>query len=310
MKRNILGKTGLHVSAIGLGASSLGGGVFGDVEEAVAIRTVHAALACGVTLMDVSPFYGNTRAEAVLGKALKGVPRDRFILATKVGRYGDDVFDFSAKRVAQSVDESLQRLGTDYVDILHAHDVEYGDLKLIAEETIPALHGMVKKGKARHVGITGYPLMALRTLVDHATVECVLSYNHCALNDTTLLDFLPAWLEQGIGVINAGALSQGLLVSDRLPSWHPAPKDVRKACTEAVLFLRSQGVEPAKLAIQFAAMQAGIACTLVGVSKPEEIEAAVSASEGHMDAELLRTVLLILAPIHNRVWQTGRSENN
>lgn len=310
MKRNILGNTGLHVSAIGLGASSLGGGVFGDVDEAVAVRTVHAALACGVTLIDVSPFYGHTRAEAVLGKALKDVPRDRFILSTKIGRYGNDVFDFSAKRVAQSADESLRRLGVDYVDLLHAHDVEYGDLKFIVEETIPALHAIVKEGKARHVGVTGYPLAALRTLVEHASVECVLSYNHCALNDTTLLDFLPAWLRQGVGIVNAGALSQGLLVSDKLPSWHPAPEDVRRVCREAVLFLRSQGVDPAKLAIQFAAMQAGVACTLVGVSRPEEIEAAVRAFEEPVDGELLRKVLHILAPIHNRGWQTGRPENN
>jgi L-galactose dehydrogenase len=310
MKRNILGKTGLQVSTIGLGASSLGGGVFGHVEEAVAIRTVHAALSCGVTLIDVAPFYGNTRAETVLGKALNGVPRDQYILSTKVGRYGNDVFDFSAERVEQSIDESLQRLGTDYVDILHAHDVEYGDLKFIAEETIPALHRIVEKGKSRHVGVTGYPLAALNTVIKHSAVECVLSYNHCALNDTSLLDFLPEWLEIGIGVINAGAFSQGLLIGDNLPSWHPAPQEVRTACSEAVHLIQSQGVDPAKLAVQYAAMQPGIACVLVGASRPEEIEAAVMASDEPLDEELLKRVLRILEPIHNHAWQTGRPENN
>lgn len=310
MKRNVLGRTGLEISAIGLGASSLGGGVFGDVEEAVAVRTVHAALACAVTFIDVSPFYGHTRAETVLGKALKGIQRDRFVLSTKVGRYGNEVFDFSANRVAKSIDESLQRLGVDYVDILHAHDVEYGDLKFIAEETIPTLHDTVMKGKARHVGVTGYPLVALNTVIQHAEVDCLLSYNHCALNDTTLLNFLPAWLPLGIGVINAGAFSQGLLISDRLPSWHPAPEGVRKVCSEAVQFIRSQGANPAKLAIQYATMQPGISSTLVGVTRPEEIEAAAGACEEPVDAELLRNVLEILAPIHNRGWQTGRPENN
>jgi len=310
MKQNVLGKTGLQVSAIGLGASSLGGGVFGDVDEALAIRTVHAALACGVTLIDVSPFYGHTRAETVLGKALKGISRDRFILSTKVGRYGDDEFDFSAGRVARSIDESLQRLGIEYVDILHAHDVEYGDLKIIAEETIPTLRRVVAEGKSRYVGVTGYPLTALNSVITHSEVDCVLSYNHCTLNDTTLLDFLPAWQERDIGIINAGAFSQGLLTSDKLPDWHPAPEDVRRVCSEAVHVIRSEGGDLATLAIQYATLQPGIASTLAGVTRPQEIEAAVKALETPVDEELLKTVVQILEPIHNHGWQTGRPENN
>lgn len=310
MKVNVLGNTGLHVSAIGLGASSLGSGVFGNVEEGVAIRTVHAALSCGITLIDVSPFYGHTRAETVLGKALKGVPRDRFVMSTKVGRYGDDVFDFSARRVAESIDESLRRLGVEYVDILHAHDIEYGDLNLIVGETIPALKEIVAKGKARYVGVTGYPLAALNTVIQQSSLDCVLSYNHCSLNDTTLLEVLPAWLGLGVGVISAGAFSQGLLISDQLPPWHPAPEEVRRLCREAVRLVRAQGGDPATLAIQYASMQPGIASTLAGVTNPEEIEVAVRAVEEPIDGELLKAVLHILEPIHNRGWQTGRPENN
>ena len=109
MKYRVLGKTGLKVSALSLAATSLGGGVFRDVEESEAIRTVHVALDLGINLIVVSPFYGITRAETVLGKALRGIPRDRDYLATKVGRYGDQEFDFSANRVTASVDESLSR---------------------------------------------------------------------------------------------------------------------------------------------------------------------------------------------------------
>src|ERR1700679_1379801 len=103
MKQSPLGSTGISVSAIGFGASSLGGGVFGPVEEADAIAAVHAALECGITLFDVSPFYGNTRAENVLGKALRGISRDRFLLSTKAGRYGDDLFDFGPERVGRGI---------------------------------------------------------------------------------------------------------------------------------------------------------------------------------------------------------------
>ena len=112
MEYRVLGKTGLKVSALGFGASSLGGGVFRAVEESEAIRAVHTALDLGINIIDVSPFYGYTRAETVLGKALQGIPRDRYYLTTKVGRYGDAEFDFSAKRVTASIDESLSRMRT------------------------------------------------------------------------------------------------------------------------------------------------------------------------------------------------------
>jgi L-galactose dehydrogenase len=310
MKKSQLGSTDISVSAIGFGASSLGGGVFGPVEEADAIAAVHAALDCGITLFDVSPFYGNTRAENVLGKALRGISRDRFLLSTKAGRYGDDLFDFSPERVRRSIDESLMRLGLDHVDLLHVHDVEYGDLHSIAEQTIPELQRIAIAGKARLIGVTGYPLAALRTLTSSAHVDCVLSYNHCALNDTTLLDLLPEWIEAGIGVISAGALSQGLLAGTVLPSWHPAPPHVRIACANAVDFTRSQGADPAALAIQFASAQPGIASTLIGITNARQVEAAVNAVESPMNDNLLREVLCILKPIHNHTWQTGRAENN
>jgi L-galactose dehydrogenase len=310
MKKNPLGSTGIMVSAIGFGASSLGGGVFGPVEEADAIAAVHAALASGITLIDVSPFYGYTRAESVLGKALKGVSRDRFLLSTKVGRYGDDLFDFSLERARSSIDESLARLGLDYVDLLHVHDVEYGDLGTIAEQAIPELHCIIAAGKARYVGITGYPLAALLTLTRSSRVDCVLSYNHCTLNDTTLLDQLPEWTRNGIGVISAGALSQGLLTEAKLPLWHPAPPAVRETCARAVHFLRSEGADPAAFAIQFAAAQPGIASTLIGITNVRQVEAAVRAVESPIDAELLHATLRILEPIHNHTWCTGRPENN
>lgn len=113
----VLGWTGLKVPVVSFGASPLGG-VFRPVVEADGIKTVHAAVELGINFFDVSPYYGKTLAEAVLGKALRGISRQSYILATKLGRYDDDVFDFSAARVARSIDESLQRLGVDHVDII------------------------------------------------------------------------------------------------------------------------------------------------------------------------------------------------
>ncbi len=132
MEYRTLGKTGLDVSILSFGASSLGS-VFRPINEEDGIRAVHVALDRGVNFIDCSPFYGLTRAETVLGKALKDV------LATKVGRSGENVFDFSAERVMRSVDESLARMGIDYIDVIQCHDIEYGSLDQVVEETLPAL---------------------------------------------------------------------------------------------------------------------------------------------------------------------------
>src|SRR5690606_9359852 len=108
MKYRKLGKTGLEVSALSFGASSLGS-VFHEVTEAECTRTVTTALDHGINYIDVSPYYGLTKAETMLGKAIKRIPRDRFYLSTKAGRYGVDTFDFSKKRLISSLEESLKR---------------------------------------------------------------------------------------------------------------------------------------------------------------------------------------------------------
>ena len=115
MVYNELGKTGLRLSNLGFGASSLGG-VFHDIREAEGIQAVFTAIENGINFIDVSPYYGHYKAETVLGKALKDLPRDKYYLSTKVGRYGKDgvnMWDYSAKRAKESVYESLERLHID-----------------------------------------------------------------------------------------------------------------------------------------------------------------------------------------------------
>lgn len=102
----------------------------------------------------------------MLGKALKALPRDQIIISTKVGRYGVDKFDFSAQRVTASVEESLKRLQLDYIDLIQCHDIEFGDLDKIVNETLPALAALKSKGLVRHVGITGLPLKIFTYVLD------------------------------------------------------------------------------------------------------------------------------------------------
>ncbi|HET6386705.1 MAG TPA: aldo/keto reductase [Armatimonadota bacterium] len=307
MKYRPLGRTGIEVSVLGYGASPLGS-VFRDVDETEGIRAVHEALDLGINLIDVSPYYGLTKAETVLGKALKGVARDRYYLATKVGRYGPDLFDFSADRVVRSVDESLDRLGVETVDIIQCHDIEFGSLQQIVEETLPALDDLRRRGKVRFIGVTGLPLGIFRYVLDRVKVDTILSYCHYSLNDTSLGDMLPYLKEKQVGVISASPLSMGLLTERGAPEWHPAPEKIKAICAKAAAHVRSRLSDISKLAIQFAVSNPGIATTLVGSANPANIRKNAAWIEEPIDEALLAETLAILEPIHNLTWPSGRGE--
>ncbi len=309
MLYRVLGDTGLEVSALSFGASSLGG-VFREIDEHEGVRTVHLAVDLGINLIDVSPYYGLTRAEAVLGKALRGIPRDRYYLATKVGRYGDAEFDFSARRVTASVDESLSRLNLEHIDVIQCHDVEFGDLRQVVHETIPALRLLQEKGKVRFVGVTGFPLKIFRWVLDHTEVDTILSYCRYCLNDWSLDPLLPDLGERGVGVINASPLAMGLLSNRGAPAWHPAPAELRSSCARAAAFCRSRGSDIARIALQFSIANPQIATTLVGTASPANLARNVKWISEPPDPEILSGVLQILEPVHNLSWPSGRPENN
>jgi L-galactose dehydrogenase len=311
MEYRKLGRTGLSISALSFGASSLGG-VFREVDEGDCIRTVHVSLDKGINFIDTSPFYGLTKSEAVLGKALKSVPRDRYILATKVGRYGWEMkdFDFSANRVTASVDESLKRIGVNYADVIYAHDIEFGDLDQVIQETIPALRKVQKAGKARFVGVTGLPLKAIRRVVEAVPIDVVLSYCHFGLNDTALLEMVPMLKSRGVGIINASPLGMGLLSTREMPNWHLAPAELKEICARAAAHCRARGASIEKLAIQYALTKPEIATTLVGSADPAEMENNIQWAGEPIDRQLLDEVLAILKPVHNLTWRSGRPENN
>lgn len=311
MQYRKLGRTGLDVSVLAFGGSSLGS-VFREIDEAEGIRAVHTAIDHGINLIDTAPFYGLTRAETVLGKALREIPRDRYLLATKVGRYGyqQEDFDFSASRVAKSVDESLSRLGVDCVDFIQVHDMEFGDIQQIIHETLPALRAVQAAGKARFVGITCLPLRLLRTVMEQAEVDQVQSYCHFCLSDTSLADHL-GWLdEKGVAVFSSAPVAMRLLSNEGPPDWHPAPAEVKARCAEAASYCRERGADLASLALQFAAAHPGIPTTIVGTASSRRVVENIRTIAAPLDQELLDGVLRILKPIHNVTWPSGRPENN
>ena len=200
----------------------------------------------------MSPYYGLTVAETVLGKALKGIPRDSYVLATKVGRYGDDEFDFSAERVVASPStRAWPGSGVDHIDLIQCHDIEFGDLDQVIKETVPgAARRSPTTGKVRYVGVTGYPLGGL----DKVTAA------GAGRHRADLLPLQPAGHQPGpvaaglrrrraSGVINASVLAMGALTNRGAPPWHPAPPRCSRPAPRRPRLCAERGSDIAKLAL-------------------------------------------------------------
>ncbi len=308
MEYRRLGKTDIDVSIIGYGASPLGN-EFGEIEVAEGQRAVDFAIDNGINYFDVAPYYGRKLAEERLGVALEG-KRDKVVLATKCCRYDMDGFDFSAKRVEESIDESLQRLRTDYVDLYQIHDIEFGDRRQVIEETVPAARKVRESGKARYVGITGLPLKMLRDVAAEAPVDTILSYARYNLMVTDLDDILRAFaVENEIGLINGSPLHLRLLTEKGPPDWHLAPDDVKEAGLKVAELCKSRGVSVSDVAMRFCYDYEHVASTLVGMSKQRHVEQNLRVLGTQSDTGLLAEIEELVAPVKNRIWATGRPEN-
>lgn len=309
MEQRLLGQTGLKLPVLSFGASSLGQ-EFRSVDLNEALRSVRTALDLGMNFIDTSPFYGRGLSECLLGFALRGVPRDSYLLGTKLGRYARDHFDFSARRVVESVDISLQRMGVEHLDVLLCHDIEFVDLRQIVEETLPAVRRLQQQGKVKFVGISGYPMHIFRTILAQAELDVVLSYNHYTLQNTMLADLVPLLRSKGVGIINAAPFSARLLTRAELPPWHKATPRVRELCRQAADHCERQGVDIAQLALQFSIAHPELTTCVVGSANPENVTRWAQWAALPLDLALVEQVRQILAPIHNWFYIEGRPENN
>lgn len=307
MEYRDLGKTGLKVPVLSFGASSLGG-VFHSIKENDALKAVFTAVENGLNFIDVSPYYGHYKAETVLGKALKELPRESFILSTKVGRYGKDginTWDYSAKRAKESVYESMKRLNIDYIDLINVHDIEFADLHQVVNETLPALVELREKGVVGHVGITDLQLENLKWVIENSeqgVVESVLNFCHYSLNDDKLSDFLDFFDERGLGVINASPFSMGLLTQRGIPDWHPAPKPLVEACKRAAEYCSEQGYPIEKLAIQYSVSNPRIPTTLFSSANPDSVLKNIKYIEEPIDWGLVDKVKEIIGDQQRVSW--------
>lgn len=307
MEYREIGKTGMKVSNLSFGASSLGG-VFHSLKEEEGIEAVYTAVENGINFIDVSPYYGHLKAEIVLGKALKNIDRKKYYLSTKVGRYGsngENYWDYSAKKATESVYESMERLNVDYIDLINVHDIEFADLDLVCKETLPALVELREKGIVKHVGITNLTLRHLKYVIDNVpagTVESVLSFCHYCLNDDALTDYLDYFEERNIGVINASPFSMGLLTERGAPDWHPAPKPLQELCKKAAEYCKSKGKSIEQLAIKYSVSNSRIATTLFSTTRKSSVLQNIEWANQPLDEELLKDVQKILEPRFRDTW--------
>jgi aryl-alcohol dehydrogenase-like predicted oxidoreductase len=303
----------MEISHLSFGASSLGS-VFRETNEKDSFAAVEAAIEGGINFIDVSPYYGHYKAETVLGKALRNIPRDKYYLSTKVGRYGKDgvnTWDYSARRVTDSVYESMERLGIDYIDLINVHDIEFqasrpGGLQLVVDETLPALFELKEKGVVGHVGITDLQLENLKWVVEkmipNSPVESILNFCHYTLNDDALNDYLDFFEQHGVGIINASPLSMGLLSQRGVPAWHPAPKALVEACQRAALHCNAKGYPIEKLAVQYSVSNPRIASTLFSSANPDNVRRNIQWANEEPDWDLVREVKEIIGNQQRVTW--------
>ncbi|ESQ84031.1 hypothetical protein AEAC466_09815 [Asticcacaulis sp. AC466] len=304
MHKTRLSPNGPAISALALGAASLGS-VYSDVSQDNADATVHTALELGVNFIDVAPYYGLTKAETALGHALSGIARDRYVLATKIGRYGDKDWDFSRDATLRSLDASLARLGCGHIDVLQCHDIEMGDYRQLVEEAIPTLHDLKRQGVIGFVGITGYDLPLLERVAVEHNVDTVMAYCTYTLQDQRLAPVARRLQAHGISVFNASPLGMGLLTRRGPPDWHPGHASVHAAAAEAARLCEAAGTDISRLALQFAlqgAIQNGMATTVIGSSSPANMRDNIAALSQPIDQALLAQVEAILAPVRDKGW--------
>ncbi|WP_082074603.1 aldo/keto reductase [Martelella endophytica] len=304
LKYHPLGRTGIDVPEIAFGAASLGS-IYFDVSQDEANKAVAVALENGINYFDVAPYYGMTTAETALGAALKAMDRNTFHIATKIGRYGDAEWDFSADATRRSIEASLKRLGTDYIDVIQCHDIEYGDRQQLVHEALPTLRKLKEEGVVRNIGITGYLLDVLESVAKEQQVDTVMAYCTYTLQDRRLGPVAKRLSEAGIGVLNASPLGMGLLTQRGAPDWHPGNEKVIELANAAARLCKARGSDISELAIKFAlstAREFDIATTVIGTARAENVMRNISWAGEVIDPDLLEDVEAVLEPVIGAGW--------
>jgi D-threo-aldose 1-dehydrogenase len=313
-----LGRGGLRVSALALGTAPLGN-LFAPVAEEDAAATVGSALEAGLTYVDTAPHYGLGLAERRLGRLLAGVPRDRFVVSTKVGRlvrplapgetadpegFADSpparrVWDLSGDGVRRSLEESLERLGLDRVDILLLHDPDDHEREAY-EQALPALIGLRDQGVVTAIGAGMNQAEMLTRFVRDLDIDVVLvAGRYSLLDQRALAELLPTCAARGTAVVVGGVFNSGLLADPRPGAtfdYAPAPPELVDRAARLAEVCARHGTPLRAAALAFPFGHPAVTSVLVGARSAAEVQDAVACFEwpvpGELWAELAATGLL------------------
>lgn len=294
LEKAALGRSGLQVTRLGLGCAAIGG-LYGDIPDDQATQVVHKALDLGLNLFDTAPLYGSGKSEERLGRALRDVPRDAYVLASKVGRLlvaSDDdqrdgsifdnpppfkpVFDFSYDGVMRSLEDSLKRLGVDRIDILHIHDPD-AHWKEAIEGAYPALERLRSEGviSAVSAGMNQWEMLA--RFAREGDFDCFLLAGRYSLLDQSALDeLLPLCTEKNIGIMAGGTYNSGILAKGAKPgatyNYGEAPADIMQKAQAIEAVAERHGVDVKAAASQFVFAHPAITCIIPGTRQPARVE--------------------------------------
>ena len=316
LEKAALGRSGLQVTRLGLGCAAIGG-LYGDIPDDQATQVVHKALDLGLNLFDTAPLYGSGKSEERLGRALRDVPRDAYVLASKVGRLlvaSDDdqrdgsifdnpppfkpVFDFSYDGVMRSLEDSLTRLGVDRIDILHIHDPD-AHWKEAIEGAYPALERLRSEGviSAVSAGMNQWEMLA--RFAREGDFDCFLLAGRYSLLDQSALDeLLPLCTEKNIGIMAGGTYNSGILAKGAKPgatyNYGEAPADIMQKAQAIEAVAERHGVDVKAAASQFVFAHPAITCIIPGTRQPARVEENFN---------------LLIDEIPSAFWDDLRAEN-
>ena len=316
-----IGKTGLRVTRLGFGGATIGGTLI-DVPQQEAVASVVRAVELGVTYFDTAPLYGHSKSEIYLGQGLSGVPREDFVLSTKVGRVLDPadenaveddtfvnpgpfvpVFDFSRDGVMRSLEESLQRLRLDRVDIALIHDPDEGESVVkksfgepvryveVLEQTYPTLADLRSEGVVKAIGVGINQWQALVRFAKDADFDCFLvAGRYTLLDHSALPELLPLCEQKGISVILGGPYNSGILASDLSPGTHyfytEAGADVLERARKIKAVCDRHGVPLKAAALQFGLAHPAVAATIPGPRSAAEVDENFQMVEAPISLDL------------------------
>jgi aryl-alcohol dehydrogenase-like predicted oxidoreductase len=293
LEKRVLGKSGLAVTAMGIGLWAMGGSDWGPADDQDSLAAIEAALEAGINFFDTSDVYGGDHSEELLGRAMKG-RRDRFIVATKIGWRGFDgqrqrtAYDTVDKLIA-GVESNLRRLGTDYIDVMQSH-INFRDPTM--EVFLEGFHRLQRAGKVRAYGVSTSDFDYLQAF--NADDGCAtLQIDYSLLNRTAEAEIFPYCRAHNIGVIVRGPLAMGLLAGkfdagtsfgpgDFRRNWQEKPEEHRIFLEDLakVEQLRplAQGRTLAQLALQFTLAHPAVSTVIPGARTASQLADNVGAA--------------------------------